>query len=486
MPIDTSENPVATSSVAPTANFRTTALIVAAALLMEQIDVTVLATALPTMARDFGVSAVNMSVAMTSYLLSLAIFIPASGKVADRFGARNVFCAAIVLFTLGSVLCGQSGSLPFLVAARLVQGLGGAMMVPVGRLVILRTVTKAELVNAMSWVLVPGLIGPVIGPPLGGFIVTYFSWPWIFYINVPIGIAGLALAIRFIPDFREASSSRFDFPGLILSGTALSCLIFGCEFASHGVTSLTLTLVLFGIGIVAGALYILYARRVSEPILDISLMRIPTFNLAVIGGSLWRIAGGSLPFLMPLMMQLGFGKSAVASGAITFMSSAGSMVMKASAPRVLRRFGFRNTMIWNAAIATALLASCAAFRPSWPEWAIYGVLLVTGFFQSLQFTAYNTIAFAEIPPNRSSAAMSFYSTFQQLMLSLGICVAATVLNASIAVSGHAHATLGDFTVAFLTVTAISIWTAPLSARFNPRAGEEMSGYRGRQSKSEPV
>jgi EmrB/QacA subfamily drug resistance transporter len=480
VPTDRGEILSAAGVTAPAVNFRTTSLIVASALLMEQIDVTVLATALPTMAHDFGVSAVNMSVAMTSYLLSLAIFIPASGKVADRFGARNVFCAAIVLFTIGSVLCGQSGSLPFLVMARLVQGLGGAMMVPVGRLVILRTVTKAQLVNAMSWVLVPGLIGPVIGPPLGGFIVTYFSWPWIFYINVPLGIAGLALAMRFIPDIREASSSRFDFPGLFLSGTALSCLIFGCEFASHGVASLTLTWVLFTIGIVTGSLYIVYARRVPDPIIDLSLMRIPTFRLAVIGGSLWRVAGGSLPFLMPLMMQVGFGKSAAASCAITFVSSAGSMVMKASAPRVLRRFGFRNTMIFNAAIATCLLASCAAFRPSWPEWAIYGVLLITGFFQSLQFTAYNTIAFAEISPNRSSAAMSFYSTFQQLMLSMGICVAATALNAAAAVAGHPQPTLGDFSIALVTVTAISIWTAPLSARFDPRAGEEMSGYRGRR------
>ena len=461
-------------------NFRVTSLIVAAALLMEQIDVTVLATALPTMAHDFGVSAVNMSVAMTSYLLSLAIFIPASGKIADRFGARNIFAAAIVLFTVGSVLCGLSQSLPFLVMARLIQGLGGAMMVPVGRLVILRTVSKAELVTAMSWVLVPGLIGPVIGPPLGGFIVTYFSWPWIFFLNVPLGIVALGLALRFIPEIREPGTVRFDLPGLVLSGVALSCLIFGCEFGSRGAGSLTLTLVLFGVGTITGALYILYARRAAEPILDLSLMRIPTFNLAVIGGSLWRIAGGSLPFLMPLMMQLGFGKSAAASGAITFMSSAGSMAMKASAPRVLRRFGFRNTMIWNAAIATVLLASCAAFRPGWPEWAIYGLLLVTGFFQSLQFTAYNTIAFADISAARSSAAMSFYSTFQQLMLSMGICVAATVLNASAAILGHRQATLTDFSVALIVVTSISIWAAPLSACFEPAAGEEMSGYKTRR------
>jgi len=480
VPADHSERLTTLGAVTPARNFRTTALIVAAALLMEQLDVTVLATALPTMARDFGVSPVNMSVALTSYLLSLAIFIPASGKIADRYGARNVFCAAIVLFTGGSILCGQAGSLPFLVMARLVQGLGGAMMVPVGRLVILRTVSKAQLVSAMSWVLVPGLIGPVLGPPVGGFIVTYLSWRWIFYINVPIGIVGFALATRFIQDIREPASSRFDVPGLLLSGIALSCLIFGCEFASHGSGSLILTLVLFAVGIVTGTLYVLYARRVPDPILDLGLLRIPTFGLSLIAGSLSRVAAGSMPFLLPLMMQVGFGMSAAASGAITFMTAAGSLVMKASAGPVLRRFGFRNTLIWNAIIASCLVATCALFRPGWPEWAIYTVLLAGGFFQSLQFTAYNTVAFADISPGQSSAAMSFYSTFQQLMLSLGICVAATVLNTSVAVGGETQASLWDFSVAFLVVTSVSILAAPVSARFDPRAGEEMSGYRGRR------
>jgi EmrB/QacA subfamily drug resistance transporter len=476
---DGSEELTIAAGATRTVGFRATALIVASALLMEQLDSTVLATALPTMARDFGVAAVNMSVALTSYLLSLAIFIPASGKIADRYGARNVFRAAILLFTLGSILCAQSSSLPFLVGARLLQGLGGAMMVPVGRLVLLRTVAKSELVSAMSWMLVPALIGPVLGPPLGGFIVTYLSWRWIFYINVPIGIAGIALASRYIGDFREPTSSRFDFPGLVLSGIALSCLIFGCEFASRGVASLTLTLALFGTGIVTGALYVLYARRVPDPILDLSLMRVPTFGLSVIAGSLSRMTAGSMPFLLPLMMQVGFGMSAAASGAITFTAAAGSLVMKATATPVLRRFGFRDTMIWNAVIASGLVAICALFRPGWPQWAIYGVLLAAGFFQSLQFTAYNTLAFAEIPPARASAAMSFYSTFQQLMLSMGICLAATALNGSLALSGGARPSLADFSVAFLVVTGVSILAAPVSMRLAPGAGDEMSGYRGK-------
>jgi EmrB/QacA subfamily drug resistance transporter len=476
---DTFEPAALATAARPAPGFRTTALIVAAALLMEQVDVTVLATALPTMARDFGVQPLHMSIALTSYLLSLAIFIPASGKVADRFGARNVFCAAIALFVVGSILCAQANSLAFLVAARLLQGLGGAMMVPVGRLVLLKTVPKAELVNAMAWMLVPALIGPVLGPPLGGFIVSYLSWRWIFYINVPIGAVGFALALKYIADIREPAAGRFDFPGLILSGTALSCLIFGCEFLSRGAGSMALTATLFGVGALAGALYVLYARRVATPILELDLMRVPTFRIAVIGGSLSRMAAGSMPYLLPLMMQVGFGKSAAESGAITFASAAGSMLMKATAAPVLRRFGFRNTMIWNGAIASLLVAVCAAFRPGWPLWAIYAVLLAAGFFQSLQFTAYNTVTFADIPSERMSAAASFYTTFQQLMLSLGICVAATALSLSLALSGRAGASLGDFTVAFLTVSALSILAVPVCTRLHPGAGAEMSGYRAK-------
>jgi EmrB/QacA subfamily drug resistance transporter len=477
---DGTDTPTLTNATATRpVSFRTTALIIASALFMEQIDGTVLATALPTMARDFGVTAVNMSVALTAYLLSLAVFIPASGKIADRYGARNVFRGAILTFTIGSILCAQAPSLGFLVGARLLQGLGGAMMVPVGRLVLLRSVAKSELVSAMSWMLVPALAGPVLGPPLGGFIVSYLSWHWIFYINVPIGIGGIALATRFITDFREPTSSRFDFPGLVLSGTALSCLIFGCEFASHGLPSLTLTIALFAIGIITGTLYILYARRVPEPMLDLSLMRVPTFGLSVIAGSLSRMTAGSLPFLLPLMMQLGFGMSAAASGAITFMTAAGSLVMKAAATPILRRFGFRRALIWNAIIASSLIAICALFRPGWPMWAIYVVLLIGGFFQSLQFTAYNTVAFAEISPARSSAAMSFYSTFQQLMLSMGICLAATALNVSAAITGATRPTLDDFSVAFLVVTGFSILAAPVSMRYAKDAGDEMTGYKAR-------
>ncbi|MDF3983169.1 MFS transporter [Luteibacter sp. PPL201] len=459
--------------------FRTIALIIASAMFMEQLDGTILATALPAMARSFDVSPLHMSVALTSYMLSLAVFIPASGHIADRYGSRNVFRAAIALFTLGSILCGAAENLPLLVLSRLLQGIGGAMMVPVGRLVILRSVPKSELVSAMSWLLVPALIGPVVGPPLGGFIVTWVSWRWIFYINVPIGLVGIWLATRYIPDVRAASATRFDRVGFVLSGVSLSCIVFGLEMASRGVTSAMGSYGLIATGLVTGAFYVWHSRRVANPIIDLSLMRFTTFRLSVVAGSLTRITAGSVPFLLPLMMQLGFGMSAAHSGVVTFVSALGAMLMKATAAPVLRLFGFRATLIWNGVFSMICIALCAAFRPDWPLWTIYTILLLGGFFQSLQFSAYNTVAYADVPGERFSAATSFYSTFQQLMLSLGICVAAAALHLSVVWHGRDHAQLPDFSVAFVVVTLISVIAAPVCALLPRNAGAEMSGHRSR-------
>jgi EmrB/QacA subfamily drug resistance transporter len=466
------------ASPAEAAHIRTTALIVASALFMEQLDATVLATALPTMAEHFQVSAMHMSVALTSYMLSLAVFIPASGKVADRFGTRPVFCSAILIFTVGSALCGQAQSLSFLVAARLLQGLGGAMMVPVGRLLLLRTIPKEDMVAAMSWFLVPALLGPVVGPPLGGFIVSHLSWQWIFYINLPIGISGMFLVLRFIDDVTELRHEPFDWLGLIISGLSLSCLIFGLEIASRGALSLLYTVGILVVGFGSGGLYIWHAKHHPAPIIDIDLLRVPTFRLSVMGGALTRITGGAMPFLLPLMMQLGFGLSPQESGLITFASAAGSMAMKASATRVLRRFGYRRTLVWNGAIACVFIALIAAFRPSWPLPVIYGLLLLGGFFQSLQFTAYNTIAYADIERDKMSGATAFYSTMQQMMLSLGICVAAMCLNGSVALSGRTEPQLPDFSLAFLVVTAISLLASPVNAMLPEDAGDDMAGRRG--------
>jgi EmrB/QacA subfamily drug resistance transporter len=454
---------------------RTTALIVASSLFMEQLDSTVLATALPTMAESFHVSPMHMSVGLTSYMLSLAVFLPASGKIADRFGARRVFCSAILIFTLGSALCGQATSLDFLVAARLLQGLGGAMMVPVGRLLLLRSVPKEEMVSAMAWFLVPALIGPVVGPPLGGLIVTHLSWRWIFYINLPIGMIGLVLVLRYIEDVRETVESAFDWRGLLISGLSLSCLIFGLELISRGALALPIALSVLAVGLIGGAAYVWHAKHCVAPILDLTLLRITSFRLSVLGGSLTRISGGALPFLLPLMMQLGFGMSAEKSGLVTFASAAGAMAMKATATPVLRRLGFRRTLMWNALLASVLIGLIAAFRTSWPMAAIYGVLLLSGFFQSLQFTAYNTLAYADIERPRMSDAIGFYTTLQQMMLSVGICIGALILNGAIALKGETQASLGDFSWAFLLVAAISLFASPICAALPLNAGDDMAG-----------
>ena len=454
-------------------------MIVASAMFMEQLDGTVLATALPTMARSFDVDPLRMNIALTSYLLTLAMFIPASGRIADRFGSRSVFRAAIGMFTIGSILCAQAPTLWALVAARMLQGAGGAMMSPVGRLVMLRVVSKAELVRSMAWLMVPATIGPIVGPPLGGFIVTYLSWHWIFYINVPIGILGIILVTVFIEEMKEPTRTKFDLVGLILSGTALACLMFGIEVGSRGAGSVPVVAGLLAAGAVSGTLYIAHARRAEHPMLDFRLLRITTFRMSLLCGSLSRIAVGAMPFLLPMMFQLGFGMSAASSGLITFVSSIGSLAMRVCAPFFLEHLGFRNVLTWIGALATGLLALSAAFRPNWPLPLIYAILIANGFFQSLQFMAYNTIAYADIPREDMSAATSFYTTFQQMSLTLGIAVSAAALAASIAAMGHQQPMLPDFSAAFLFVAAVSLFAPLLATRLDKAAGAELSGHRDR-------
>ncbi len=470
----------------PGPSHRTVALIVASALFMEQLDGTVLATALPAMARSFDTEPLNMNVALTSYLLSLAVFIPISGKVADRFGSRSVFCAAIGLFTVGSILCGVATTLPMLVAFRILQGIGGAMMVPIGRLVLLRSVSKAELVNAMAWLMVPAQIGPILGPPVGGFLVTYLSWRWIFFINVPIGLLGMVLAFRFIANVREPTPTSMDVRGVLLSGISLSCLMFGLETVARGETSAWSAFAIVGVGLLSGTLYVLHARRHSDPVLDFRLMAVPTFGLSVIGGGLSRVAAGAIPFLLPMMLQLGFGWTAAASGLVTFTSSAGSLLMRLGAKPVLRRWGFRRVMIWNGLIASVFLLGIAFIRPDWPVAAIYALLLAGGFFQSLQFIAYNTIAYADIEQPRMSAATSFYTTFQQLNLTLGICVASGALTASMALLGHPRALVQDYSIAFGVVTLLSVMASPICGRLPLDAGGQLSGHVARADATKGV
>jgi EmrB/QacA subfamily drug resistance transporter len=453
-------------------------VIVACALFMENMDATVIATALPTIARDFGESALALNLAITCYLLSLGIFLPLSGWLADWLGARTVFTSAIVVFTLGSIGCSTVESLPQLVLARVFQGMGGAMMVPVGRLVVLRTIPKAELVSAMAYLTVPALIGPVIGPPLGGFIVTYFSWRWIFLINIPVGVLGLALALRFIPNVREPRREPLDGLGFGIASLGLAGAMFGFENVGRGILTNEVTAALIAGGFVFLALYAWHARRVPAPILDVALLRVQTFRASVLGGFVFRIGIGALPFLTPLMLQLGFGLSPFASGMITFSGAAGAIAMKLTAAPILRALGFRNVLLANTAVCAISIACYGFFRPSTPHALIIGVLLVGGFFRSLQFTSLNALAYAEIDPRHMSRATTLSSVGQQLSLSFGVGLGALLLHATLVFHGRNELGATDFSPAYFAIAAISLLSLLFFAALPRDAGAEISGRRG--------
>ncbi|MBX6322969.1 MAG: DHA2 family efflux MFS transporter permease subunit [Rhodospirillaceae bacterium] len=460
-----------------------TPLIVACALLMENLDGTVVATALPAIARDLDVPPLHLNLAITAYLLSLAVFIPVSGWVADRYGARHVFRTAIVVFTGASILCGLSDDLAGFVLARILQGLGGAMMVPVGRLVVLRATPKADLVRAMTYLTVPALLGPVLGPPLGGFIVTYLSWRWIFWLNLPIGLIGLVLATLFISGAREPRTPPLDVAGFVLSGVGLAGLVVAFETLGRDILPPALVLTALAVGAAAIALYVRHARRAAHPLIDLGLLRIPTFRASILGGTLFRMGIGAIPFLLPMLLQLVFGLSPFSSGLLTFASAVGSMAMKVSAAPILRRFGFRRVLIVNALVSAAFLASYGFFRWDTPAWVILALLLAGGFFRSLQFTALNTIAYADMAPARMSQATSFAGMAQQLSLSLGVGLGALTLHLAMAARGGGALSAADFLAAFSTVAASAALSALVFRPLPETAGDEVSGRTARRRPS---
>ncbi|MBY0383475.1 MAG: DHA2 family efflux MFS transporter permease subunit [Xanthobacteraceae bacterium] len=452
-------------------------LIVACALFMENMDSTVIATSLPAIAKDIGTSPLTLKLAITSYLLSLAVFIPASGWTADRFGARTVFSSAIAVFMIGSIGCALSNSIDGFVIARIVQGLGGAMMTPVGRLVLLRTIDKSALVNAMAWVTVPALVGPVIGPPLGGFITTYFSWHWIFLINIPIGILGIYMALKFIDPIRSDNPERFDLVGMALAGLGVAGLAFGLSVAGLGLLPWPIVGGLIAGGAVSMILYLQHAKRTDSPVLDFSLLKLDTMRASLGGGFLFRMGIGALPFLLPLMMQLGFGMSPFRSGLVTFASAVGAMGMKTLAARIIKTFGFRQVILINVCMASISLAACALFTPSTPLLLIMFVLIVGGFFRSLQFTAINTLGYADVEPDQMSRATTLASVNQQLAISAGVAAGAFILEATLSLRGTEQLTASDFWPAFLIVALISFSSFWSFYRLPADAGHQVSGQK---------
>ena len=449
-------------------------LIVAVALFMETMDSTVIATSLPVIAADLGEDPIALKLAITSYLLSLAVFIPVSGWMADRFGARTVFRMAIVVFTVGSAVCGFAESLFDFVLFRIVQGMGGAMMVPVGRLVILRSVPKAELISALAWLTIPALMGPVLGPPLGGFITTMFDWRWIFWINIPIGLLGFLLATRYIADFREEEVPPLDIKGFFLSGIGLSGIVFGFTTIGQGLFPTEIVFGLIAIGITSCWLYVRHARKTPNPLLDLNLLRIDTFYASVVGGFLFRIGVGASPFLLPLFLQLGFGMTPLQSGMLTFATAVGAIAMKTTAAPILRRVGFKRVLVWNAVISALFIATASLFSAATPSAVIMAVLLVGGFFRSLEFTAVNSLAYADIGDRDMSKATSFASVGQQLSMSAGVAVAALVLEFERMGRGSQDVLASDFPAAFLVVAAFAASSAFVFMRLPKTAGSSLA------------
>jgi len=454
--------------------------IVGCALFMQMLDATVVATALPAMAQSLHATPVRLNVAITSYLLAVAVFVPISGWAADRYGARRVFILAIWLFMVSSLACAVSQNLLQLLLARIAQGIAGAMMVPVGRIILLRIVPKRDLLKAMTFLSMPALLGPMIGPPLGGFLVTYASWHWVFLINLPIGVLGIVMVRRYIGEFRDDAKPRLDWIGFLLSSLCLASLVVSFEAIAHQSLSVPVTLVLTAVGLLCAWLYHAHARRRERPILDLSLMKICTFAISVLGGNLCRFAVGGVPFLLAMLLQVGFGLTPLAAGLITFASAAGSLLMKFVAQPIIHGLGFRRVLVVNALLTGAFVIACVIFTPMTPAWAMIVVLLFGGFFRSLQFTAVNTLTFADIPPEKMSSASSFSAMAQQLGISLGVAVSAATLHLSMLARSAVKLETPDVLAGFVVIGLLCMLS---SLSFRKLSGEDGAQLRHKEKKA---
>ncbi len=400
--------------------------LVAVAFFMQALDTTILNTAVPGIARALGVAPLSMKAVLASYTLSLAVFIPVSGWMANRFGTRRVFSGAIGIFTAGSLLCGLSRNIHLLVAFRILQGCGGAMMVPVGRLTLVRAFGKSELVRVMSFVAVPGLVGPMLGPLAGGLITGYTHWSVIFFLNVPIGIAGLYLVERYLPDYRETETPPLDLAGLVLFSAGIALLSYVLEvFGEHRLNG-TEVAALLALSLVLLAGYGLHAARLSQPLLRLALFRIRTFRAAVGGSFFTRIGIGGIPFLLPLLFQVGLGYTPVQSGLLMMPQAFAAMSLKMTMPRILARFGYRAVLVSNTVMLGVLILLFATIGAATPLWLMGAQLFAFGFFSSLQYTSMNTLVYADVSGAAAGDASTIASTGQQLSLSFAVAVASLV------------------------------------------------------------
>ena len=453
--------------------------LVAVAFFMESLDTTILNTAVPALARALGVAPLGVKSVLSSYTLSLAVFIPISGWVADRFGTRRVFAAAIGIFTVGSLLCGISTDIHALVLFRILQGVGGAMMVPVGRLTMVRTFPKSQLIRAMAFVAIPALVGPMLGPVVGGAIVRFLSWRLIFFVNLPIGAVGLYLVYRHLPDYRAARPAPLDVVGFILFGGGVALLSYVLEvFGEHSLGGYEI-LALLAIALALLFAYVRYAADSPHPLLRMSLLRVRTLRIAISGAFLTRIAIGGMPFLLPMLYQVGLGKSPLEAGLLIFPQSLAAMSLRIFMPKILRRVGYRRVLLTNTAMIGVLIAAFATVGPHTPAWLIAAQAFAFGFFSSLQYTSMNTLTYADVPEELASQASTMASTAQQMSLSFGVAAAslAAALFVPAPTRGSAAGLVEGIHHAFLALGGLTVLSALLFRGLTSSDGASISNQK---------
>lgn len=452
----------------------TVSLVVAIAFFMQGLDTTAVNTAIPAMARSFNTDVVHLSAGITSYLIALAIFIPVSGWIADRYGTRRVFCTSIVLFITASALCGMSQTLTQFVIFRIFQGMAGAMMTPVGRLAVLKSVTKDKLVTAMAYIVWPALVAPILGPVVGGYLTTYWTWHWIFYLNIPISIICVILAWRFIPEEEKNNlpKKRFDLVGFVLSGSALVGFMYGVELLSRREVPYYVSVLLILVSICLLLFNVRYSKHISNPLIDYSVIRIPTYKVTIFTGSISRMVIGVAPYLIPLMFQEGFGLNPFESGSLFLATMAGNLAMKPATIWVMRHYNFRTVLVVNGFLVALFSFFTALLLPTTPVVLIVVVMFLSGMFRSMQFSAITTLAFAEIPQQQMTAANTLYSTVQQMSTGMGIAMGAVFLRFSNMINGYSeHYTVADFRLAFIFVAILGVVSLYGFTKLTPDAGD---------------
>ncbi|WP_245891850.1 MULTISPECIES: MFS transporter [Devosia] len=455
---------------------RATPLILATAIFMENMDSTVIATSLAAIAADIGTDPISLKLALTAYLVALAIFIPISSWMADRFGARRVFRLAMLVFMIGSIACAFSGSLAQFVGARFIQGMGGAMMGPVARLVLVRMTPRHQLVDAMAWLTIPGLIGPIVGPPFGGFLTTYFSWHWIFIINIPIGLLGIALVGLALPNETRNKPRSIDGKGFVLAGLAFALFAFGCSVISLPALPPIYGVIAAALGIGLGYFYTRHALATEYPLLDLRLLRLPIFRVSVVAGSFFRLGQGAVPFLFPLMLQLSFGLSPFESGMVTFVAAIGALSAKFVANWIFKSWGFKYPLVIASLVSTLGILVMGFYVPGTPIPLILGILVFTGFWQSTFWTGSNAFVFADVEDKDAGQANVISQVWGQLMFAMGVAVGGGTLELAHRLRGGGELALTDFHMAFFVVSAISAIAVVMFLRIPRNAGHQlMSG-----------